>query len=78
MDLETGEFSIVEGGTGGDCKHCNRLRLTANGMVKPCLFSDIEFSIRELGIEQAINKALDAKPEHGSKNHINKFCNIGG
>ncbi len=28
IDLRTGEFSVVEGGEGGNCKICNRLRLT--------------------------------------------------
>ena len=39
MNLEEGTFSIVEGGDGGNCKICNRLRLTSNGYVKPCLFN---------------------------------------
>ncbi|PLX03995.1 MAG: radical SAM protein, partial [Marinilabiliales bacterium] len=36
MDLKTGDFSIVDGGDGGNCAVCNRLRLTSNGMIKPC------------------------------------------
>jgi len=78
MDLETGEFSIVEGGEGGDCEHCNRLRLTANGKIKPCLFSDLEFDVRDLGIEEAISLALKNKPEKGTLSCSNKFYNIGG
>lgn len=78
MDLETGEFSIVEGGEGGDCAHCNRLRLTADGQMKPCLFSDIGFSVRELGVKQAILESLDNKPACGSMNHTGAFYNIGG
>jgi cyclic pyranopterin phosphate synthase len=69
---------VVEGGKGGDCLSCNRLRLTANGYIKPCLFSDLEFSIRDLGIRQAIKKAIDFKPEKGSQNLLNRFHNIGG
>ena len=49
MDLQKGEFTTVEGGDGGNCSACNRLRLTANGKLKPCLFNDIEFDIRKLG-----------------------------
>jgi GTP 3',8-cyclase len=78
MHLKTGEFSIVEGGTGGDCSRCNRLRLTADGMVKPCLFDDDAFSIRELGIENAILSALKSKPEAGCLNRTGEFYNIGG
>jgi len=78
MDLEKGEFSVVHGGTGGDCENCNRLRLTANGMIKPCLFSDIEYSVRELGAENAIDLAIGNKPESGKINLTGKFYNIGG
>ncbi|MDA3952524.1 MAG: radical SAM protein [Bacteroidales bacterium] len=78
MDLEKGEFSIVQGGTGGDCAICNRLRLTANGMIKPCLFSDLEFNVRKLGAEKAIDEAIGNKPLSGHVNHTGKFYNIGG
>ncbi len=78
MDLEEGIFSKVLGGEGGHCAACNRLRLTADGKLKPCLFSDLEFSIRELGIEQAFSKALGLKPKSGTGSKVNKFSNIGG
>ena len=78
MDLESGCFKVVEGGKGGDCQSCNRLRLTANGYLKPCLFNDLEFSIRELGIREAIEKAINFKPEKGSQNLLSRFHNIGG
>jgi cyclic pyranopterin phosphate synthase len=78
MNLEKGGFSVVEGGTGGNCGKCNRIRLTANGMLKPCLFDDIEYNVRELGIENAIKMAVENKPDEGTLNHHNKFINIGG
>lgn len=78
MNLETGEFSIVEGGEGGDCKNCNRLRLTANGNVMPCLFSDLSFNVRELGIDNSIDESLKNKPGSGTSNHTGQFNNIGG
>lgn len=78
MDLEKGEFSIVQGGSGGDCKHCNRIRITANGSIKPCLFSDLGYSVRDLGIEKAIDLAVGNKPKSGHENHTGKFYNIGG
>ncbi|MEI8226243.1 MAG: radical SAM protein [Bacteroidota bacterium] len=78
MDLVNGHFSMVDGGTGGDCSLCNRLRLTANGKLKPCLFNNIEFDIRELGFEKAIKLAVELKPECGSKNETGTFYNIGG
>jgi cyclic pyranopterin phosphate synthase len=78
MDLDKGIFSKVIGGEGGNCQSCNRLRLTADGHLKPCLFSDLGYSVRELGIEGAFNRALGNKPLTGSSNTINRFSNIGG
>ena len=78
MDLRTGEFSQVEGGDGGNCAICNRLRLTANGMIKPCLFSNKEYNIREYGIKEAFLLALNAKPKEGAVNSKGSFYNIGG
>ncbi len=78
MDLGKGKFGIVEGGDGGNCSICNRLRLTANGMIKPCLFNDLAYNIRKLGIEEAYNKALGNKPLSGHKNKTGSFYNIGG
>ena len=78
MDLDNGIHGVVEGGEGGDCAICNRLRLTANGMVKPCLFSDIEYSVRELGAREAILKAIEEKPACGGISSRGEFYNVGG
>jgi cyclic pyranopterin phosphate synthase len=78
MNLETGNYSVVEGGNGGNCKICNRLRLTANGMVKPCLFSENEYSVREMGAKQALLSAINNKPSNGCFNRKGSFYGIGG
>jgi cyclic pyranopterin phosphate synthase len=78
MDLVKGHFSTVVGGNGGNCALCNRLRLTSDGKLKPCLFDDIAFDIREIGYEEAIKKAVELKPECGSNNISGEFYNIGG
>ena len=78
MDLNLGHFSVVEGGEGGDCAICNRLRLTADGKIKPCLFNNREYSIREFGIQEAIHMAIQHKPKCGSVNTNGEFYNIGG
>lgn len=78
MDLVYGQFAQVDGGTGGDCAICNRLRLTANGKLKPCLFNNIELDVREMGFEKALKTAIELKPECGSKNSTGSFFNIGG
>jgi len=78
MNLETGYFKQVEGGDGGNCKKCNRLRITSNGNIQPCLFSESSFSIYTNGIDQAFNLALANKPKMGSLNKKGQFYNIGG
>jgi len=70
-------FSIVIGGSGGDCARCNRLRLSCNGLVRPCLFNDLGFSVRELGPEEAIRRAIEEKPACGDKSSA-LFHAIGG
>lgn len=77
MSLSQGSFSVVIGGTGGDCARCNRLRLTCNGLLRPCLFNDLGFSVRELGPEEAIRRAVEAKPACGETSRA-LFHSIGG
>lgn len=78
MNLKTGEFGQVIGGNGGICQKCNRLRLTSNGFIKPCLFSDFSFDIRKMGIEKAIQQAIGHKPYAGTYNRNEEFYSIGG
>lgn len=78
MDLTTGDYGIVEGGEGGKCSQCNRLRLTANGKIKPCLFSDLEYDVRELGPETALRMAVSWKPASGTFSLSGKFYTTGG
>lgn len=78
MDLRTGEFTQVEGGDGGNCAICNRLRLLADGTIKPCLFSNKGYNIKIYGIENAFLMALNKKPKKGVINKQNSFYNIGG
>ncbi len=78
MDLRTGEFYSVEGGKGGICKICNRLRLTADGFIVPCLHSNLRYNVRELGIEKAYELAVLNKPKTGLGTTTHEFSNIGG
>lgn len=70
------------------CKECNRIRLTADGKIKPCLHSKDEISIKGLNELQMIEKFKEAilmKPEkheelsYGNKSKANRNMNqIGG
>ena len=76
--LDDGFLGFVGGGGGENCSTCNRLRLTADGILKPCLFSDKGYNVRELGIQQAIEMAIKNKPACGVANRSGEFYNIGG
>lgn len=78
MDLPTGKFSIVQGGNGGNCPACDRLRLTSDGFIRPCLFSNLKYGVRELGPRQAIRLAIAAKPEAGRACDDRTMNGIGG
>ena len=61
------------------CSECNRLRLTAQGGVRPCLFSDEEYDVAEAlrtgtdaHVRAVLERALGAKPEeHTQGDHAN-------
>ncbi|QLG44629.1 GTP 3',8-cyclase MoaA [Costertonia aggregata] len=61
-----GSFAIISSVTNPFCDSCNRLRLTANGKLKNCLFSatesDLLTQFREgKNVEPVIQKAVNAK-----------------
>ena len=78
MDPRAGSFSVVQGGDGGDCARCSRLRLSSTGLVRPCLFSDLGFSVRELGAAEAIRRAVEHKPKAGGPCTRNWIRTVGG
>lgn len=48
------------------CQGCNKIRLTADGMLKPCLHSDAEISIRgktQAEMAEIMKKAILDKPQ---------------
>jgi cyclic pyranopterin phosphate synthase len=78
MDREKGLFWPVEGGDGGHCGICNRLRLSSAGDLYPCLFSDMKFNVRELGALEAFRLAMENKPETGKGTALKNMYAIGG
>ncbi len=61
-----GSFAIISSVTNPFCDTCNRLRLTANGQLKNCLFSSSELDLltnlrKGRPIEPIIKKAVEAK-----------------
>ncbi len=60
------------------CNCCNRLRLTADGFLKPCLFSDNEIKVNFDNISRSILEAVAKKPENGSSCRNRLMNQIGG
>ena len=58
------------------CGSCNRLRLTADGKLKPCLHSAEEYPIKGLdraGMAEAMKTAILGKPKwHGALDYLNR------
>lgn len=79
-----GSIGFVTSLTESFCDSCNRIRLTAEGRVKPCLFSPLERDLREplragasdLELEAIVRAALDEKPkEHPPMDHLARLKN---
>lgn len=77
LDHAQGTVGFISAVSHHFCASCNRLRLTADGRLRPCLFSDKEFDLRSilraegLGEEQrqerliqVLREALAIKPEN--------------
>jgi len=61
-----------------ECAGCNRIRLTADGMLKPCLHSDQEVPLDFSRLEESLRAAVDAKPLHGGTCTNRSMPQIGG
>jgi len=61
-----------------DCKMCNRIRLTADGMLKPCLFSEREIPVDFNDIESSICLAVQSKQALGQEGTRRGNWEIGG
>ena len=72
------------------CATCNRLRLTANGVLRSCLFEGGEVAVRDLlrrhsdpftrrdVLAQAMSDCVRLKPEVHSRHGNQQMSRIGG
>ena len=58
------------------CGSCNRIRVTADGKIKPCLHSDVEYSIKGMdfeGMKAELERAIWNKPQwHGDLDAVHR------
>ena len=83
-----GDIGLISPVSAHFCTECNRIRLTADGKLKPCLHSSDEYSIKGLDYEGMVGRfkaAIMAKPSwHGElssdkRSHAGRNMNqIGG
>jgi cyclic pyranopterin phosphate synthase len=67
-----GEVGLIRPITGCFCTACDRIRVTADGMLKPCLHAREEIPLKGLtgeALREAITRGIRAKP---SAHHLNE------
>ena len=71
-----GNIGLISPVSAHFCASCNRIRLTADGKLKPCLHSEAEYSIKGLdleGMREQFERAILAKPKwHGELDAVNR------
>ncbi len=60
------------------CSLCNRIRLTADGFLKPCLHSNQEIPVDMKNPEKSIKQTILDKPENGTVCTNRNMIEIGG
>jgi len=84
VDNYKGTFGIIPAFTRTICSDCNRIRITATGMFKNCLFDDGVFNIREFMRKGASNddlkglflKLVAKKPKDGFVAEANRGSDV--
>lgn len=67
-----GTVGVISAISNHFCASCNRLRLTADGKIKPCLFSDTEYDIRSAlrkGDKEEVLSVFKAALSHKPSGH---------
>ena len=67
-----GTVGVISAISNHFCASCNRLRLTADGKIKPCLFSNTEYDIRSAlrkGSEEEVLSVFKAALSHKPSGH---------
>ena len=71
-----GSIGLISPVSSHFCRDCNRIRLTADGKLKPCLHSGDEYSLKGLdydGMAETIKRSILCKPSwHGALDAVNR------
>lgn len=75
-DGAPGEIGFINPVTQPFCGHCSRIRLTADGMIRTCLFSTVEHNIKQLmrsgaDRENLIDFIMATVEKKEARHHIN-------
>lgn len=84
-----GQIGFINTRTGNFCRECNRLRLTAEGKLYPCLFSPFSINLKKMlrdgidkkEIQQRVDELIFKKGRYSKKKMKEKeviMSNIGG
>jgi len=76
LENALGHVGLISPVSSHFCNECNRIRITADGKIKPCLHSPGEYSIKGMDLDEmtkAIKEAILLKPQwHGQLDFENK------
>ena len=75
-----GNIGLISPVSAHFCGQCNRIRLTADGKLKPCLHSSDEYSIKGMNFEEMkaqMEKAILAKPAFHAELSASSTSNAG-
>ena len=76
MDGAQGNIGLIRPISAHFCAACNRIRVTADGKLKPCLHSDMEYSLKGLSFDDmkaVMEQAIWNKPQwHGEMDTIHR------
>jgi len=75
-DGAPGEIGFINPVSQPFCGHCSRIRLTADGMIRTCLFSTVEYNIKRLlrngaEREELVDFILATIEKKEDRHHIN-------
>ena len=82
LNGSAGQVGFISPMSSHICSECNRIRLTPDGKIKPCLFSDAEHDVKALlrggasdeSVAEFVRAAVKAKPERKTEAGAVRKC----